>query len=88
MSPAFSRDTMQLQAPYAGNQCVIAASPNPAADDYIQRVAVDGHALGRDWIWFHQITSGATMQVTLGANPNRTWAAAPADAAPSLSHWG
>ena len=84
-SPVFSRVTIRLHAPYAGKQFVIAASPDPAANPYIQGVAIDGQPLQHDWIWYRQITAGGEMQVTLGAQPNRAWGSAPADAPPSLS---
>ncbi len=85
VSPVFPKITIHLQAPYAGKSFRIETTPNPQADPYIQSVELNGHTHAHNWIAFHDISSGGTMHVALGARPNTSWGSATEDAPPSLS---
>ncbi len=84
-SPHFLRIVISLHAPYAGHEFAIEAAQAPATHPYIQAVRLNGRTLPRDWIVFRDITRGGAIEFTMGARPNRSWAAAPAEEPPSLS---
>lgn len=86
VSPVFPKVVIHLHAPYSGKDFTIEAGSDPAANPYIQSVQLNGRAHDRDWLSFRAIAAGGTLHFNLGANPNRTWGAAAADAPPSLSH--
>ncbi|GIF18063.1 putative alpha-1,2-mannosidase [Actinoplanes tereljensis] len=68
----------------AGHPLTITA---PGASDtrrYIQRVAVGGRALAKNWIPWSAIGSGGTIAHTLGDSPSR-WGTAAADQPPSVN---
>lgn len=85
-SPVFSDVTLHLQAPYSGKTFTIHTSPDPENNDYIQSVELNGKAHTKNWIRFQDISNGGSLNFTLGAAPNKSWGAAPADAPPSLSN--
>jgi putative alpha-1,2-mannosidase len=85
VSPVFPKIVLHLRAPYLGAAFTITTTENPAATPYIQHVVLNGREHTRNWIAFHDITAGGTMQVDLGSTPNRHWGAAAEDAPPSLS---
>lgn len=51
---------------------------------YVQALAVDGRASDRPWLPEAFALHGGRLDFTLGAAPNRTWGAAPADRPPSF----
>ena len=85
VSPVFSKVEIHLQTPYSGKAFTIKATANPGDKPYIQGVKLDGRNYAKNWIDFHTITHGGTVQFSLGASPNQAWGAASADAPPSLS---
>lgn len=85
VSPVFSRVEIHLHTPYSGKAFTIRTTDDPGDTPYIQSVKLDGRAYAKNWIGFHDITHGGTLQVSLGASPNQSWGAAPEDAPPSLS---
>lgn len=85
VSPVFSKVVLHLHAPYSGKDFTIETQGTPADNPYIQRVRLNGHPRGQNWISFHSIADGGTLNVTLGPNPNKSWGSSPSDAPPSLS---
>lgn len=84
-SPLFRSITIRLSAPYHGRQIVIRTNRHPAAKPYIDSLTVNGHAWNKAYIPLKKLTAGARLQFTLGHGPDRHWAAARADAPPSIS---
>ena len=85
VSPVFPKIVVHLQAPYPGSAFTITTTPNPQATPYIQRVRLNSREHTGNWIAFHDITSGSTLQFTLSMQPNTRWGSAAKDAPPSLS---
>ncbi|HTV57023.1 MAG TPA: glycoside hydrolase domain-containing protein, partial [Terriglobia bacterium] len=85
VSPVFSKVEIHLHAPYSGKAFTIKATQNPDGTPYIQSVKLDGRKYSKNWIDYHDMTRGGTLQFTLGDSPNQSWGAAPEDAPPSLS---
>jgi predicted alpha-1,2-mannosidase len=84
-SPVFRRVVIHLHAPYTGRSFVITAPGASRRNAYIQAVRLNGKTVGQDWLPFAAIRRGGRLRVTLGPEPDRSWAAAPKDAPPSLS---
>jgi predicted alpha-1,2-mannosidase len=85
VSPVFSKVVVHLQAPYSGQTFAIETSPHPDSTPYIQSVKLNAHDYARNWIPFHNITSGGTLRFTLAAKPNTAWGSKPGDMPPSFS---
>ena len=85
VGPVFPKVVVHLHAPYAGKTFTFEAEGAAPGTPYIQSVKLNGHAHEQNWISFHVIAAGGTLHYVLGANPNRQWGSAPADAPPSLS---
>lgn len=85
VSPVFSKVVIHLQAPYSGKMFTIETSPNPETTPYVHNVKMNGKDYSRNWIPFHEMSSGGVLHFTLGTAPNVSWGAAAADAPPSLS---
>lgn len=49
-----------------------------AHDDYIQSATFNGKPLNRDWLRDSEIRSGGVLHLTIGPNPNTSWATGPA----------
>ena len=86
VAPSFPKVTVHLASPYTGKNFTIEAQGDPATDPYIQSVKLNGTPHHQNWISFHAIANGGTLQFTVGADPNQSWGAAAADAPPSLSN--
>ncbi|HEV2462985.1 MAG TPA: GH92 family glycosyl hydrolase [Acidobacteriaceae bacterium] len=85
VSPVFSKVVIHLHAPYSGKDFTINTQGTPADNPYIQSVQLNGHAHSKNWVGFHSITDGGTLNFTLGPNPDKSWGSSPSDAPPSLS---
>ena len=85
VSPIFSKVVVHLHAPYSGKSFTIESSPDPAANEYIQSVKLNGNAHTKNWIDFRDISKGGTLQFTLGPSPNKQWGSSANDLPPSLS---
>jgi predicted alpha-1,2-mannosidase len=83
VSPVFPRAVIHLHQPYSGKTFTIDA--DGASNTYIQSVQLNGHAQHQNWISFHSIAAGGTLQFTLGGKPNTAWGSAASDAPPSVS---
>jgi predicted alpha-1,2-mannosidase len=84
-SPVFPRIVLHLKAPYSGTNFTITTTQNPEATPYIQSVMLNGRQHTRNWISYHDITAGGTLNFTLGSTPNKQWGSAAEDAPTSLS---
>jgi predicted alpha-1,2-mannosidase len=81
-SPAFSRIVVHLDRKYyPGRQFVIKTRNNSPKNVYIQSATLNGKPLNQPWIYHSTVVKGATLVLTMGAEPNTNWGAA-AEAAP------
>jgi putative alpha-1,2-mannosidase len=64
---------------------MITSTDSSGTKPYIQRVTLNGRDHARNWIEFHDITDGGSLQFDLGPAANRQWGTAAGDAPPSLS---
>jgi predicted alpha-1,2-mannosidase len=85
VSPTFLKVIVHLHFPYKGKTFIIATSPDPDNNPYIQSVELNGHTYSRNWIPFQAISSGSSLRISLGASPNLSWGTKPNDIPPSLS---
>jgi len=85
VGPSFPEIVVHLQAPYTGKSFTILSEASHASDAYIQSAQVNGKLQERNWISFHEMTAGGTVQFKMGPQPNMKWGAAERDAPPSLS---
>ncbi len=85
VSPVFSKITINLHPPYSGMTFTITTSQNPESTPYIQSVKLNGNDHAQNWIPFGDISSGGTLDFTLGTTPNKSWGATAKDAPPSIS---
>jgi predicted alpha-1,2-mannosidase len=85
VGPTFPKIIVHLQSPYAGRTFMITSTDSSGTKPYIQRVTLNGREHARNWIEFHDITDGGSLQFDLGPAANRQWGAAAGDAPPSLS---
>jgi putative alpha-1,2-mannosidase len=82
--PVFPKAVLHLRDPYPGKSLTITASGAAEGAPYIQGVQWNGKPHSRNWISFHDLAAGGNLHFTLGATPDHSWGAAPADAPPSL----
>ncbi|MFK4088819.1 lectin [Kribbella sp. NPDC020789] len=68
-----------------GNGKTITINAPNASDSvkYVQSLRVNGQSSNRAWLTEDFVAAGGTLDYTLGATANTTWASAPADAPPS-----
>jgi putative alpha-1,2-mannosidase len=79
-SPLVDQATIELARPYyKGKRFTILARNNSPANMYIQSATLNGKPLTRSWLTHDQIAAGGTLVLQMGATPNRSWGAAPAD---------
>ena len=73
-SPVFDEVTIELDRDYyRGREFRIVTHGNSAENQYIQRANLDGREL-RDAFFRHdQLADGGTLELWLGARPNRAW---------------
>jgi predicted alpha-1,2-mannosidase len=63
----------------------IVARNNSARNKYIQSATLNGKPWTKPWFSQTDIVHGATLVLTMGPTPSKTWGAAAADAPPSMS---
>jgi len=80
-SPIFDEATIQLPG---GKQFTIKTINNSETNIYIQSVALNGKPYTRSFITYNDILQGSTLQITMGAEPNKTFGTAPADRPKSI----
>ncbi len=67
-APQFRKITLQLQN---GKQFIINAPGNNASNRYIQSVLFNGKSWSKNWISHATLQQGGSMQVNMGAAPNK-----------------
>src|SRR3954451_21538323 len=81
-SPAFERATVQL----GGRRAFTINAPGASAlDKYVVGARLDGRPLASSWIADARLHPGATLDLTMSATPDESWASPPADRPPSAS---
>jgi putative alpha-1,2-mannosidase len=77
-SPLFERVTVQLDSRYyAGKTFTIVTKGGGPKNVYIQSAKLNGKPLtGRFWITHKEFSSGGTLELVLGPEPNRQWGVA------------
>ena len=73
-SPVFDEVTIELDRDYyKGREFRIVTHGNSAENVYIQRARLDGRELRNAWFRHDQLADGGTLELWLGAEPNRQW---------------
>ena len=81
-APLFERVSIQLDdAYYPGKKFEIIAQNQSPENCYIQSATLNGNQLSRCWITHREFAAGGTLELVLGAQPNKQWgiAESPAD---------
>jgi len=82
-SPLFSRIVVHLDRKYyPGRRFIIEAKNNSPENVYIQSATLNGKPFDKPWIYHSDVVKGATLVLTMGAEPNTSWGAAPEAAPP------
>ena len=85
-SPLFPKVTIRLDPKYhKGRTFTVVAENNSAKNVYIQSAKLNGNRLNRAWLTYDEITTGGSLELTMGSEPNRQWASAPESLPPSMS---
>ena len=79
-SPLFTRTTLHLAN---GKTFTVRANGNTPGKRYIQSARLNGQPFGRSWLSHETVMQGGTLELEMGADPNRKWASGPADAPPN-----
>ncbi|QWT21078.1 GH92 family glycosyl hydrolase [Bacillus sp. NP157] len=81
-SPLFDRVRLTM-----GNGKVfeIVARNNSEANKYIQSAKLNGKPWNKAWFSHADIANGATLELTMGPQPSKTWATSASDAPPSMT---
>ena len=77
-SPLFTRATL---AQPGGKTFTLVAHDNSPANRYVQKATLNGQPWDKAYIEHRDIVQGATLELFMGAEPNKQWATGP-DAAP------
>jgi predicted alpha-1,2-mannosidase len=73
-TPLFDKVTMRLDPKYTkGGTFTITAKNNSPENVYIQSATLNGKPLNRCWLDYKEIVAGGTLELTLGAEPNKSW---------------
>lgn len=68
-----------------GRMLLIKGRGANAKSPYVQSLSLNGRPYERTWITYESIARGGTLDFTLGPEPNKRWATAPAAAPPSFN---
>jgi predicted alpha-1,2-mannosidase len=83
--PLFPATTLAL----GGGKTLEIRAPGARADaPYVQKLSIDGRPATRAWLRHADLARGATLELTMGATPEKGWGAAPGDAPPNLAAGG
>lgn len=73
-TPVFDRIKIHLDSRYySGDTFTIEVQGDPSEDIYIQSATLNGEPLDRYWITHEEITSGGTLTLEVGLEPNKQW---------------
>ena len=85
-SPLFDRVSIRLDPKYyAGGSFTVVARNNSAKNVYIQSARLNGQPLNRAWLRHAEIVAGGTLELEMGAEPNKSWGVGADNQPPSLS---
>ncbi len=74
--PIFNKITIQLDPKYyKGGEFVIEAKNSSSQNRYIQAANLNGKPLDQFWIRHSEIAKGGKLELIMGAEPNKSWAA-------------
>lgn len=79
-SPAFEEVTIKLEN---GKTFTLIANNSSKVNKYIQSAKLNGKPLNRTWFTHNDLMNGATLELEMGAYPNKKWGAAVDGAPPS-----
>ncbi|HEV2392182.1 MAG TPA: GH92 family glycosyl hydrolase [Verrucomicrobiae bacterium] len=83
-SPAVSKAVLRLdRQKYHGKKLEVIALNNSPENIYIQSASFNGQPLEKAWLSHQQITSGGTLRLVMGSQPNTTWGSAPENRPPA-----
>lgn len=86
-SPLFDKVSIRLDGHYyQGRQFTVRARNNSATNVYIRSAKLNGRTLERAWITHAEIVAGGTLDLVMGATPNKDWGSAASQLPPSLSN--
>jgi predicted alpha-1,2-mannosidase len=73
-SPVFDKVTLKLDPKYTkGKSFSIIARNNSATNIYIQSAKLNGKTYNKCYIDYADIAAGGTLELTMGAEPNKSW---------------
>ena len=73
-APIFDKITIQLdERYYPGGSFVIETINNSPENRYIESVKLNEEALEKAWFYHKDLIKGGSLQIELGAEPNREW---------------
>ncbi|UPG84345.1 GH92 family glycosyl hydrolase [Luteibacter aegosomatis] len=81
-SPIFDRVRLHLGS---GKVLEIVARNNSATNKYIQSATLNGKPWNKPWFSHADVVNGATLVLTMGPEPNKTWGSDPHDAPRSMT---
>jgi predicted alpha-1,2-mannosidase len=77
-SPLFDEATIKLDRHYyPGRSFTVRARNNSARNCYVQSATLNGKPLNRAWLRHAEIVAGGTLELVMGAEPNKAWGADP-----------
>ena len=82
-TPLFDKVSINLEN---GKRFIIRAKNVSSKNKYIQSAKLNGEILNRTWFTHDDLMNGATLELEMGAYPNKKWGAAKEDAPPSSIH--
>jgi len=68
---------------YHGNTFTVLARNNSPQNVYIQSASLNGQPLAKTWLTHEQITSGGTLELVMGSQPNVEWGRSPESRPPA-----
>ncbi len=73
-SPVFDEITIQLDPNYtSGKSFTVIAKDNSPENIYIQQATLNGEPLERCYLNYSEITTGGTLELEMGPEPNANW---------------
>ncbi|PST81835.1 glycoside hydrolase family 92 protein [Pedobacter yulinensis] len=85
-SPLFPKATISLDPKYyKGGSFSIEARNVSDQNIYVQSAKLNGKPLTKPWFYHEDLVKGGSLVLEMGAQPNKNWGSAPADAPPSMS---
>jgi predicted alpha-1,2-mannosidase len=76
-SPVFSKVVISLEN---GKRFTVIASHCSRINKYIQSAKMNGYVLKTPWFTHQQLVNGGTLELEMGAKPNKSWGIEPYDA--------